>query len=471
MQDSAMLQEAVQALARIDYSFYLEYVYQGSYSHGRHTKLICEKLEAVERGEIDRLIITLPPRHSKSMTATESFPAYFMGKNPKRRTMIAGYNATFARKFGLENRRKTNLFGPELFNLAVRPDRKSAMNWGTVDTKTGGVTGGGMITGGIGGQFTGEGADLLIIDDPFKNRKDADSFTKRETVWNEWTATFQTRLSPTGAVIVIMTRWHEDDLVGRLLKYDDSDWEILNIPCEAEKNDPLGREKGEPLWPEIGFDKAWMERKKKDVGSRDWASLYQQRPSAAAGTIFLRKYWQYYKELPEFLEKQAQSWDVTFKDGRKNDFVVGVVMARKGGNFYVLDLVRGKMSVKTTMEAIRAMTAKHPRAHAKYIEDKANGAAIENLLRDEIPGIILVQNNDGKEARAKAAEPFLESRNVYLPDPSIAPWVFDFVEELANFPSGEYDDQVDAFTQGIMMLRDKSVNSDARDILNNIKVY
>lgn len=468
-----MLHEAVTALARIDYSFYLEYVYQGTYEHGRHTKLICDKLEAVERGEIKRLIVTLPPRHSKSMTITESFPAYFMGKKPKRRTMIAGYNATFARKFGLENRRKMNLFGPELFGVGVRRDRKSAMNWGVIDIESGSVTNGGMITGGIGGQFTGEGADLLIIDDPFKNRKDADSFTKRETVWNEWTATFQTRLSPNGAVIVIMTRWHEDDLVGRLLKYDDGDWDVLNIPCEAEsEDDPLGRAVGDPLWPEAGFDKPWMEKKKKDIGSRDWASLFQQRPGAAAGTIFLRKYWKFYKQLPEFLDKEIQSWDCTFKDGKKNDFVVGGVMARKGAHIYVVDRVRDRMNITATMNAIRAMTAKHPRAHAKYIEDKANGTAVEQLLRDEIPGLILAPNNDGKEARAKATEPFLEAGNVYLPDPSIAPWVMDFIEELASFPAGAFDDQVDFFTQGMMMLTEKTTaDPGARNLLSKVKIY
>lgn len=203
-----------------------------------------------------------------------------------------------------------------------------------------------MISTGIGGSITGQGADLMIIDDPIKNMKEAMSQTIRDNIWDEWEATLSTRLHDGASVIVIMTRWHEDDLIGRLLARSPRKWVRLRLPAIAEdENDLLNRKIGEPLCPELGFDEKWAEDKKAEVGSRTWASLYQQRPAPAGGSIFKREWVKYYVRdeqmkrdwglsddvivLPIHFDKMAQSWDCTFKKTESSDFVAGQVWSRK----------------------------------------------------------------------------------------------------------------------------------------------
>ena len=438
------------ALARHDYGFYVEYVHRGSYIPAKHTDYICEKVEKVERGIIKRLMIYLPPRHSKSLTVSETFPSYFIGKNPVRRVIETSYGDSLARKFGRANRRKIEEYGADLFGIKISSDNASMTNWGIEGHP------GGMISAGIGGPITGEGADLLIIDDPIKNREEAESETYREKVWSEWQNTLLTRLHPGAAVIIILTRWHEDDLAGRLLAQEPDKWEVLSLPAEAEENDPLGREPGEPLWPEHGYDKEWMEAKKKEVGSRTWAALYQQRPSPVEGGIIRRGWWQYYRQAPSRFEEIIQSWDCAFKDEQSSDYVVGQVWGRRGADKYLLDQVRDRMDFPSTVRAVESLSAKWPHARAKLIEDKANGPAVIATLKSKISGLIPVNPEGGKMARLQAVSPDIEAGNVYLPEPSIAPWVHDYIEEFAAFPNGLNDDQVDATSQALLRLGVKS---------------
>jgi predicted phage terminase large subunit-like protein len=444
------LDEIEKALAREDYSVYLEYVHHGRYIPSRHSDLVCQYLEKVERGEIRRLMIFMPPRHSKSMTVTETFPSWFIGRNPERRVIEVSYGDSLARKFGKANRNKIAEFGEELFGITLARDNSSVTNWDIEGHR------GGMISVGIGGGITGQGADLLIIDDPIKNRKEADSETYREMLWAEWKDTLSTRLQPGGRVILILTRWHEDDLAGRLLKHEPDKWTVLSLPavCESE-DDPLGRKIGEALWPEYGFDEKWAEETKRSVGSRTWSALYQQRPSPAEGSMFKRSWWKYYRALPARFDEVIQSWDCAFKDNKDSDYVVGQVWGRIGANKYLIDQVRGQMDFPTTIQAIRNLSARYPSAYAKLIEDKANGTAVIQTLRNEIPGIIAVNPDGGKVARAASASADAEAGNIYLPAPEIAPWVHDFVEECASFPNGANDDQVDAFTQAMNRFNNK----------------
>lgn len=433
-------------LAKVDYEYYLEYVHKGLYKHARHTKLICNKLKEVEEGKIRRLMIFLPPRHSKSMTVSETFPSFYIGKNLNRRVILVSYGDSLARKFGRANRNKLEEYGEEIFGIRLSKDNSSVTNWGIEGYR------GGMISAGIGGPITGEGADLLIIDDPIKNRKEANSKTYRDMVWDEWQNTLYTRLQPDGAVIIILTRWHEDDLAGRLLNPDYGeveDWDIIRLPAIAEENDLLGREIGEPLWPEYGFDREWAETTKIAVGSQTWASLYQQRPAPAEGNIVNREWWQFYKELPNEFDEVIQSWDCSFKETEDGSYVVGQVWGRKGANKYLIDQVRARMGFTKTLRAIKNMTIKYPEARLKLIEDKANGPAIISTLRQEISGIVPVNPRGSKEERAAAISPEIEAGNVYLPSPSKAPWINDYIEEWAAFPFGENDDQVDATTQAL----------------------
>ena len=355
--------------ARRHYQRYCQYVHHGAWIPGKHHELICDRLDAVVRGELKRLMICMPPRHGKSMAVTETFPSYFLGRFPDRRVMEVSYNDTFAQKFGRKNREKIEEFGARLWDIGLSQINHSASNW-DLDRHRGG-----MISVGFGGAATGEGADLLIIDDPVKNRQEADSKTMRDRVWDEYTATFSTRIHPGAAVIVIMTRWHEDDLCGRLLNpeyCDVEDWTILKLSALAEdEDDLLGRREGEPLWPEHGYDKEWMEKQKGKIGSYSFAGLYQQRPAPAEGGILKRSWFQFYEVLPE-AGTQVQSWDCTFKDGDNHDFVAGHVWQHTGANYYLVDRVHDHMGISDTMRSIRTLTAKHPRARAKLVEDNTN---------------------------------------------------------------------------------------------------
>ena len=437
---------AEKELYKRSYRDYIEYVHRGHYEHFKHTEFLCERLQPIADGEKKRIIIELPPRHSKSMTVTETFPSYFIGKNPNKRVIATAYGDSLARKFGRLNKQKLDDVGNDLFGIEVARETSKATNW-TLDGYRGG-----MLSTGIGGGITGEGADLLLVDDPFKNRESANSQTMRDKVWDEWQNTLLTRLQQGASVIVIMTRWHEDDLVGRLLASEPEKWERIRLPAIAEdEDDLLGREIDEPLCPELGFDEEWAEEKKQSVGSMVWSALYQQRPSPADGEFFKRKHWKYYKVLPDLSEfdEIIQSWDMAFKDSAKNDndFVVGEVWGRIGAKKYLIDMVRGRMNFPATVQAFRNLTARYPEAHAKLVEDKANGTAVIQTLQNEIHGIIPINPEGGKESRASSASVDVEAGNVYLPDPSLKPWVHDFVEEHASFPNGAHDDMVDAHSQ------------------------
>ncbi|GLC88244.1 phage terminase large subunit [Lysinibacillus piscis] len=462
--------EAECELARQNYRDYVEFVHHGHYMHFAHTELVCSVLQRIADGEHLSVLIEMPPRHGKSMTVTESFPSYYLGRNPNKRIITAAYSDGLAKKFGRLNRNKFNEFAYELFGEQLSVSNAAVKDWG-VEGKAGG-----MIATGIGGSITGHGADLMIIDDPIKNMKEAMSQTIRDAVWDEWEATLSTRLQGDAcSLIVIMTRWHEDDLIGRLLVRSPRKWIRLRLPAIAEdEDDLLNRALGEPLCRELGYDEKWATNKKAEVGSRTWASLYQQRPAPAGGNIFKREWIRYYVRteeqkrqwglsddvivLPTHFDKVAQSWDCTFKDTSTSDFVAGGVWSRKGAHYFLLDVEHRRMGFADTMKAIRAMADKWPQARSKYIEDKANGSAVIEMLKDEISGIIAVNPDGGKEARAHAVSPLFEAGNVYLPHPNICSWVENVIEELVSFPNAAHDDFVDMTTQALNQLYTNNTN-------------
>ena len=466
---SALAYEAEKELSRHFYRDYVQFVHHGHYEHYRHTELICDVLQRVAEGEQLSILIELPPRHGKSMTVTESFPSFYLGKNPDKRVIAAAYSDGLATKFGRLNRNKFNEFSHDLFDVQLSDSNAATKDWGIQDRR------GGMISTGIGGSITGQGADLMIIDDPIKNIKEAMSQTIRDNIWDEWEATLSTRLHDGASVIVIMTRWHEDDLIGRLLARSPRKWIRLRLPAIAEvENDLLGREIGEPLCPELGFDKQWAKDKKTEVGSRTWASLFQQRPAPAGGNIFKREWIRYYVRseeqkrqwglsdnvivLPIHFDKEVQSWDCTFKATDTSDFVAGGVWARKKAQYFLLDQHHARMGFADTLKAIEAMSDKWPQARSKYIEDKANGSAVIEMLQKKISGIIPVNPDGGKEARAHAVSPLFEAGNVYLPHPNMCPWVNDVIEELVSFPNAAHDDLVDMTTQALNQLYTNNSN-------------
>ncbi len=436
--------------ARRNYLSYCKYVHRGFWIPGRHHVLIAEHLDRVVRGEEKRLMFWMPPRHGKSMEITETFPSYFLGKHPDKRVMEVSYNNDFAKKFGRRNRNKIKSYGLDLFGIHLSFENHSVSNWELAGHS------GGMISIGLNGAATGEGADLLLIDDPIKNRADAESVLKRDKLFTEYQATFSTRVHSGGAIIIVMTRWHEDDICGRLLNPEFGsidDWTVVKLPaiCEDE-DDPLGRKIGEPLWPEHGYDLDWINKKKIAVGSYTFAGLYQQRPAPMDGGILHADKIRFYTALPERFDEIVQSWDCTFKAVDSSDYVAGHIWGRRKADFYLLDRVHQRMGIVDTMKSIRLMHERWPKARAIYIEDKANGSAVIEMMQREIPGIIPVEPEGGKIVRAQAIAPYVESGNVYLPHMSIAPWSGEVVKEIKLFPNGLHDDDVDAMTQAINKL-------------------
>ncbi len=390
-----------------------------------------------------RLIVTEPPRHGKSELISRYFPAWYLGHNPDERVILTSYEADFASSWGRKARDLVEEYGAELFGVRVRQDSSAANRWDIEGHS------GGMVTAGAGGPITGRGGNVIIIDDPFKNAEEANSKRIRDKVWEWYQSTLYTRLEPGGAIIIVMTRWHEDDLVGRLLnpEYGEvEDWETINLPAVAEEGDVLGREPGEALWPER-YDLVELGRIKKTVGSYWWNALYQQRPSPPEGSIIKREWWRFYKEPPSHLDEVIQSWDCAFKETTTGSYVVGQVWGRKGASKYLLDQFRGRVDFVATLRAIKSMSNKWPIARLKLVEEAANGPAIISLLKSEVSGIVPVGPKGSKEARLHSVSPDIEAGNVYLPGG--APWVHDYIEELVAFPSGANDDQVDATSQAL----------------------
>lgn len=460
----ALLEVETKEQAKTNYYDYIKYAHDGLYKDSKHGLFIAEIIQvAIDRkkdmiaGKIpmeDQYIgLSIPPRHGKSMTITETLPSFYLGQFPNDRIIEGSYNTTFASKFGKKNLQKMRRYGEELFGLQVSPTTKSSSDWDIDGTR------GGMISRGILAGVTGEGADLMIIDDPIKNREEADSQVYRDKMWSEWIDSFSTRLHPGAICIFIMTRWHEDDLIGRLQNPEYGQpipMNMINLPLEAEEGDLLGRDPGEPLWPER-YSYNFIESRKKYPSS--FNALYQGRPTSQQGNMIQRAWWKYYETDPEYMQfdETIQSWDCTFKDSDGSDFVVGQVWGRKGADKYLLDQIRERMDINQTMDAIRNMTNKWPKARLKLIEDKANGPAIIQMLNKKIGGLVPINPKDSKMARVSTIVPDIEAGNAYLP--ANKPWVQDFVEECASFPKGANDDMVDAMSQALNRWALKTVHS------------
>jgi len=448
------------SLAKRLYKYYFRYAHDNRYYLYKHVQLICDALQRIIDGERVFIIIEMPPRHGKSASITETFPSYYLMNNPDKEVMMATYSEDLYNKFGRRNRDKFARFAPELFNLQISQSTSSASEWG-IEGHDGGMFSTSILSG-----ATGRGADLLIIDDPVKNAQEAESQTIRDKVWDEWQSTFSTRLHDNSSCIVIMTRWNQDDLVGRLLQQKAYPWEEIRLPAIAESDDDiLGRKIGEPLCPELGYDADWAKVTEKGVGSRVWAALYQQRPAPEGGAVFKQDWVKYYVPnreirsqlglpdsvaiLPMHLDQQVQSWDATFKKADTSDFVAGQVWGRRDADRYLLDRVHGRLSFTETLVAIESMTNRWPKATTKYIEDKANGSAIIDTLQHKISGITPITPDGGKESRAYSVTPLWEAGNVYVPHPAWLAWEQEFETELISFPNAPHDDEVDSMTQAL----------------------
>jgi predicted phage terminase large subunit-like protein len=431
--------------ARKNYAAYCQLSYGGQWIPSKHLVYVCSKvqtfLENESKNAYDILIVQMPPQHGKSMTITETAPSFYHGKFPKRNIIMVSYNDDTAQRFTRRNKEKIKTIGKMLFNIEIgEVDRVDEY-----ELKTGGR----LISRGIMGGITSNPADLILIDDPIKNRAEADSDVFRDRLWEEWQNTIKTRLSAHAKVVIIMTRWHEDDLAGRIIK-NENHVEVINLPCEAEENDPLGRPIGDALFPENGKGNDWLKEFKSGYqtseGSRAWYALFQGRPTTESGNMIKRNWWHYYEKLPDMMQMLI-SVDATFKGNDNNDFVSIQCWGKRNADMYLIDNDTRHLDFPATLAAIRNMKARHPDVWMILIEDKANGSAIISMLQHEIPGIIPINPEGGKVGRVNAVSPSIESGNVWLPQD--APWVGGFVEECTSFPNGVHDDQVDAMSQAL----------------------
>ena len=411
-------------------------------------------------------MIFTPPRQGKSRLTSELFPTWYLGRNPDRYIIAATYGQELADDFGrrVRDQMRDPIFRELFPACSLRDDSQAISRLQT--TKNGAY-----FSVGVGSTITGRGAHLLLIDDPIKGQEEADSATLRRKQQEWFTSVAYTRLMPGGAIVIIMTRWHEDDLAGWLIKdHGHEGWDVVSLPAIAEDEDLVGRQPGEALWPEC-YPLESLEQIQKAVGSRVWTSLYQQHTVPAGGGLLKRDWFRFYDTLPT-MDTVIQSWDATFKNTKDSDFVVGQVWGQSGANRYLLDQVRARMDFPETLRAIQALSSKWPQAHTKLIEDKANGPAIIATLRDHLPGIVPVNPVSSKEARLSGVSPYIESGNVYLPQLSEAPWIDTFLDEAASFPYARHDDQVDAMVHALTRLL-KPINSivTLRDIERSFGVY
>ena len=451
-------------LARRDYRAYLSLVHGATWIPTRFSDYLAREvqtfLEADTGNAYDILILETPPQHGKSMTVTETLPSWILLKKPDTRVILGSYNDDSAERFARRNREKIAVWGRAMAGLELGLNRAALFE----------IAGrrGRLLSVGIRAGVTGNPADLMIIDDPVKNREEADSPAYREKLWGEWVNSFKSRLQAKAKVIVIMTPWHEDDLAARILRTE-TNVRLIRLPVEAEPTpddpDPLGRQPGQALCPELGKGDKWLAQfrdaylRDPSGGQRAWMALYMCRPRAEEGNIVKREWWQYYDAAPE-LPVQYLSVDAAFKGGENNDFVAITVWGKRDMDYYLLDCANRHLTFTETLKAIRETKARYPKARAVLIEDKANGSAIIDTLRKEMY-CVPVDPAGGKESRVQAVSMIIESGHVFLP--RHATWLEEYLNQWTAFPAGAHDDMVDSSSQALNYLRDVPVPATLSD--------
>ena len=423
-------------------------------------KDLCQRVQAFVEKPTDKayeiMIISTPPQHGKSTTITETLPSWYLMKHPDHCVIQVSYGDDLAERFGKRNLEKVKQFG-EIFGVEVDPKKATSREFQILGRT------GRMISKGIGSGLTGHSGHLIVIDDPIKNRGEADSERTRDSVWDEFENSILSRTQAGSKIILIMTRWHEDDLAGRILEHMPNITTYVNYECECESdNDPLERRpatedmQGEPLCPEIGKGEKWLTEFKKtymsDSGRRAWEALYQGHPTIQEGNILKKDWWQYYN-VEDYLEgrmgfdQMIMTLDATFKDNERNDYVAIEVWGKRENRLYLVDLVNEHLDFSGTVRKLRLMRAKYPRIGGTYVEDAANGTAILQVLKNEVIGMIPVKPDKSKEARVNAVSFAIEAGNVYLPRDKN--FTTKFVEQCAKFPNDKHDDMVDAMSMAL----------------------
>lgn len=429
------------------------------YKHGWHIDAICEHLEAVTRGEIRNLVINMPPRHMKSMLVCVFWPCWVWTTQPESRWLFSSYAQSLSIRDSLKCRRiiESRWYRELWPHVRLNADQNQKARFENTHT-------GHRVSTSVGGSATGSGGRYLVCDDPHKVG-DVPSERIREQVVNWWNEEMSTRGNDPKKVakVIVAQRVHENDLCGYVLQQGGYDHLCLAAEFDGHRSktslkwrDPRKRD-GDLLWQDR-FGQDELDELKKRLGAYAAAAQLQQRPAPAGGGLFREEWWQFWDEFPASMDETVQSWDMAFKSSSKGSFVVCQVWGRIGAQFYLLDQLRKRMSFPQTITAFKEMYSKWPSTTAILVEDKANGPAIIDTLKGEIPGIIPVTPDGSKIARASAISALIEAGDVMIPNPKHYSWVVDFLRECGSFPVGPNDDQVDAMSQALERLR-RSIQS------------
>jgi predicted phage terminase large subunit-like protein len=452
---------------------------ESTYTLPPHVKLIDRLLVRVAAGELKRLIVTVPVRHGKSEMCSRFFPAWLLGMRPEWKIVVAGYGQEFADEWGRKARDLLEQYGQRFFGIAPRRGSRAKAHW-TLEGSAA-MPGGGMYALGVGASLTGRGANVLVIDDPIKNAEEADSETMREAIWNWYWSTARTRLEPGGAVVILMARWHEDDLVGRLLEQrpDIEPWNVVNLPCLAEENDPLGRAPGETLWPERWSQQEMEATRDAQPSARWWSALYQQKPVPAEGLLFKRANfcrWElahdvyndfYVLRDPERGDRHIdagqvtvfQVCDIAASDKTTADYtVVSTFALTRHKDLILLTVERQHFDVLEVHRFIEQANDVHGRPPIWVEEFGAGMGPLKRLRQDGYPAMALKREAGiqlDKTARAFHAVAAYEDHRIYHPidDTSFnGSSVKDWENELATFPNAAHDDQVDTVSYAARLI-------------------
>ena len=438
------------------------YITKGKWALAPHLSILNHKLMEAASGRIRKLMVTMPPRHGKSMLTSQYFPAWYIGTMKSKRVILASYEADFAAGWGRKVRDTLAEHGKEIFNVEINNNSSAAFRWDLKGFK------GGMDTAGVGGPMTGKGADLLIIDDPVKNNEQAMSASYREKMFDWYRSTALTRLEPGGSVIIIQTRWHEDDLAGRCMTEslaDGEPWDVIDFPAIATAEDKLGRKVGDALWP-ARFDVDALATIQKEIGSYWWNALYQQKPQPPGGSIFKSAWFRYFfdgadsngifYELRQVDEKGAfigtkrvyadkcwkfQTVDLAAKESQKNDYcAIGTYAVTPDKDILILDTIQEKAETTKHMPLMEQSYAKWKPSFVG-VEDQSYGTnLIQAMKKNGYPARELKADRD-KTARARVVAARYELGTVY--HRVGAPYLTALEAELLAFPTGKHDDLVD----------------------------
>lgn len=441
--------------ARKSLAAYISYTspkYKTSYFSDAVCSAIDKFVEDVQAGKRPVLVLQAPPQHGKSEIVSRKLPAYLMGRFTSLRVAGASYSDSLAGTMAQDVRR--NLASDEHKRLfpALAEKRRYDINRNGEFTTPGGD--GSYLGVGVGSGLTGRPVDIGLIDDPVKNQEEALSPTTKESHWNWYQSVFTTRLSENSGQIIMATSWAEDDLPARICKEFAGNprltilrFPAINLPGETGYNIDLPEG---ALVPSL-HSLQKLQETKATLTDYWWSALYQQSPRSIGGNVFktigIRYYWP--KDLPAKFDRVILSWDMTFKDTKGSDYVVGQVWGKHGANCYLLDQVRDRMGFTATKNALVAQAAKWPDARRKLVEDKANGPAVIDALKATVSGLIPVEPDGSKLARAHAITAEWEAGNIWLPHPDSCPWTKTFVDEVTAFPAAANDDQVDGMTQAV----------------------